>query len=653
MSWQKLSDHLYCFTDTCNVYALVDKDRALLIDCGAGDVVDHLDEIGVKKVAWVLYTHHHREQCQGHARLTAAGAKTAVPAAEAYLFTDPTSYWDDLDANSVYSAVYVRPPREAVKVDRTLCDLETFAWGPFEVGAYHTPGNSQGAMTYRVQVDGQWFLFPGDLILEGGMLHTFYDNEWDYGHGVGPLAQANSVTILQSLLPGTVCPSHGPVMSNPKKQIRSFHRRWSRFITDTYNRNWDWNDGIAGALGWFSQPTRLAGVRKFSDNLYKLGPYGSNGYLLIGKTGRGMFLDCGCIDEGWLDWSLRRMQQDMGLGTIEVLIPSHAHGDHYLQAAYLAEHWDTEVWCLDSFADLLEHPYRHQPCCLLPYYRLDQDTTPVARRLHDGEQFEWDGFPIKVHHLPGQTSHTVGLELDLDGTRILFNGDNHFYTAKRGGSGHEALVARNGSQVDLQYLAGAETQAKINPDWILTGHASEIEKPAGQIKAYLEWARTLPEAFRQFSSFDPYSLFLDPYWCVFDPWIQRLAPGEKGKVDVVVRNLYPEAREFKLVAGMPEEWAPKPKQMKALLQPGETKTFRIRFQIPERAKSRTHLITADVTAGDYRWGEFFNGRVDVLAKTRTVPRWYDRVQSPAPRVVSPLPENFSPQPPVREGTGAV
>jgi glyoxylase-like metal-dependent hydrolase (beta-lactamase superfamily II) len=624
--WQQLSAHLYCYPDTCNVYALLDGDRALLIDGGSGDVLDHLAEIGAAGVDWVLYTHHHREQCQGHARFTAAGAKTAVPAAEASLFTDPTSYWDDLDANSVYSAVYVRPPREAVQVDRQLADLATLAWGPYEIGVYNTPGNSRGAVTYRVRVDGEWFLFSGDLILEGGTLHTFYDNEWDYGHGLGPQTQANSVTILESLLPATVCPSHGPLLSGPKRQIRSFHKRWKRFVADTYNRNWDWHDGISGALGWFSRPTHLPGLRKFTDHLYKPGPYGSNGYLLVGKTGRGMFLDCGNMDEDWLDWTLRRMQKDLGLRTVEVLIPTHVHGDHYLQAAYLAEHWGTQVWCLDSFADLLEHPYRHQPCCLLPYYRLPSDATPVARRLHDGEQFEWDGFPIKLHHLPGQTIHTVGIEVNLDGTRVLFNGDNQFYTSRRGGSGHEAVVARNGSQVDLQYLAGAEIQARLNPDWILTGHASEIEKPAGQVQAYLDWARSLPEAFRPFSFFDPYSLFLDPYWCVFDPWIQRLAPGEAGKVDVVVRNLYPEPREFQLRPGLPASWEHRPRQMKALLPPGEAHQFRIRFKIPDKAESRTHIITADVTAGDYRWGEFFDGRVDVLEKGKEPPGWYDRVK---------------------------
>src|SRR5215831_7734650 len=56
---------LYVWTDTCNVYVLKDGDAALLVDLGDGSVLDHLGELGVKQVDWVLFTHHHREQCQG------------------------------------------------------------------------------------------------------------------------------------------------------------------------------------------------------------------------------------------------------------------------------------------------------------------------------------------------------------------------------------------------------------------------------------------------------------------------------------------------------------------------------------------------------------------------------------------------------------
>jgi len=57
-----LSEHLYRFDDTCNVYLLTDGAAGLLIDAGSGAVLDHLRPAGVERVEWVLLTHHHRDQ---------------------------------------------------------------------------------------------------------------------------------------------------------------------------------------------------------------------------------------------------------------------------------------------------------------------------------------------------------------------------------------------------------------------------------------------------------------------------------------------------------------------------------------------------------------------------------------------------------------
>jgi glyoxylase-like metal-dependent hydrolase (beta-lactamase superfamily II) len=69
---EELTPDLFVWTDTCNVYVLRDGDAALLIDLGDGSVLDRLEDIGVKRVEWVLFTHHHREQCQGAPRLNMA-----------------------------------------------------------------------------------------------------------------------------------------------------------------------------------------------------------------------------------------------------------------------------------------------------------------------------------------------------------------------------------------------------------------------------------------------------------------------------------------------------------------------------------------------------------------------------------------------------
>ena len=69
-----------------------DGDKAILIDLGDGSVISHLSEIGVKQVDWVLFTHHHREQCQGYPLLKSVNTKIAVPKAEKSFIEQPVSF---------------------------------------------------------------------------------------------------------------------------------------------------------------------------------------------------------------------------------------------------------------------------------------------------------------------------------------------------------------------------------------------------------------------------------------------------------------------------------------------------------------------------------------------------------------------------------
>ena len=83
----RLSEHLYCFDDTCNVYLLADG------DAGSGAVLDHLSPAGVERVEWVLHTHHHRDQCWGTPRLRRHSARVAVPEYERHLFEQAELFW--------------------------------------------------------------------------------------------------------------------------------------------------------------------------------------------------------------------------------------------------------------------------------------------------------------------------------------------------------------------------------------------------------------------------------------------------------------------------------------------------------------------------------------------------------------------------------
>ena len=77
---RQLSEHLFVFDDTCNVYLVKDGEAGLLIDTGSGTVAEFVADAGVTSLEWVLHTHHHRDQCWGTPRVVAEyGARVAVP----------------------------------------------------------------------------------------------------------------------------------------------------------------------------------------------------------------------------------------------------------------------------------------------------------------------------------------------------------------------------------------------------------------------------------------------------------------------------------------------------------------------------------------------------------------------------------------------
>ena len=91
----KAFPELFAWTDACNVYVFRDGDAALLVDLGDGSVLAHLGDLGVTRVEWVLFTHHHREQCQGAPKLgdwRARGTRVAAPEAERAFFETPAAF---------------------------------------------------------------------------------------------------------------------------------------------------------------------------------------------------------------------------------------------------------------------------------------------------------------------------------------------------------------------------------------------------------------------------------------------------------------------------------------------------------------------------------------------------------------------------------
>jgi len=210
MPLTQISEHLYRYADSCNVYVLIDGDAALLIDAGSGAVLDHLPEIGVKKVEWVLHTHHHRDQCWGTPRLRDHGAKVAVPEYERHLFDQAELYWQTRrvfdnynDRNTFFTL------GQSIPVDAVLEDYETFRWRDHEFYVLPAKGHTFGSSTLIARIDGRLVAFTGDLMAAGGKLYQLHAMEYTYGSMEGVMFTLQSIQALKKKKVAVGLPSHG------------------------------------------------------------------------------------------------------------------------------------------------------------------------------------------------------------------------------------------------------------------------------------------------------------------------------------------------------------------------------------------------------------------------------------------------------------
>ena len=448
---------LFVWTDTCNVHVQRDGDAALLIDLGDGSVLDHLAEIGVQRVEWLLLTHHHREQCQGIERLNRTVTKVAAPKVEQALFEKPTEFrkWFPTlgDTYSVYGASYARPPRNPILLDQALESGKAFVWRGREILCLDTPGHSPGSMTYVIRQGGKTTAFTGGVIHDGAKMTTWFDTEWDYGFAKGIDTLIKSVELLIEQKFDLALPSHGPAILNPQAQFQTYRTKLNTF-RQSYVRGYPVFDSKPEERDSISKPTAVPLINQVTPHLYKLShkTQGKNFAIIISDNGRGLILDAGLFPKAMLEEIIVGLRTHMGLKQIDAFWISHMHGDHFLLGPELKEKYGAKAWTLDRIADKCEYPRRYDYAALVSAYGDGFDGMKIDKPFRDGESIEWEGYKIQVDWMPGQTEFGCCLWLELDGKRIAFTGDNLFGNpADKKQNGHEAVVARNSAIFEEGY----------------------------------------------------------------------------------------------------------------------------------------------------------------------------------------------------------
>jgi len=613
---------LYVWTDTCNVYVVKDGDSALLINLGDGGVLDHLAELGIKQIDWVLFTDHHREQNQGFPRLRGWNAKIGGPAAERDLFEQPSKYRKMNvrlgDAFTIHGSNYARPPIQQIPLDRAFTKMDTLSWKGREFWCIDTRGSSPGAMSYLVKRGGRWIAFSGDLMLDGATLHTWFDSEWDYGFSSGIYALCNSAGQVEGYDPAWLLPSHGPPMSDGARQLSEFQRK-IRSFERLYARGYDVNTFSGARQDPMAKPTAVPHFWQISPHLYKFrGPnFYPNFCLILSDSGHGLAIDCGLFDEKFLDQSIELMKERLGLKQIDAMIPTHMHGDHFLQGPHLRKKWGTQLWALDRMQPMCEHPERFDYSASIQAYGQMFEGAPIEgvkfdRLFRDGESFDWEGFKFTVDWMPGQTEFALGVQGMIDGRKVVFTGDNIFGDPEDPRhTGHEAVVAHNSAILEEGYIYGAEYLSRIKPDLLMGGHSYVMPNPAAFIERYRRWAYDMRDAFKSFSREPNYETMFDPFWIRAEPYRVKLKAGEFVDLTIHVRNFSEDSQVYLVAFHSPPGLRVNPEVLKVKVGSRSREAVRVRLRASADAPAGVHIVAMDPTMGERRYGEWFDFVVEV------------------------------------------
>jgi glyoxylase-like metal-dependent hydrolase (beta-lactamase superfamily II) len=586
----EIAPGLYRYQDTVNVYAVVRNGKALLIDFGSGGILAHLDVLGIRQVDWILHTHFHRDQNQGDALAIARGIRIAVPAAERKYFEKAEELWQEKKVFHLYDLRNeFFAPRANIRVDRGLEPNTAFEWEGLELQVVASPGHTEGSLSYLLDWNGKKYSFCGDLVASPGKILTIHDMEWPYVGARGIAAQIASLNMMRQLAPDVLLPSHGEPSQDVQGTIPSLIRDIA-FIHDQYN--------------WYTYTVRqpFTGVTQMTPHVWHVRTRrGGTAYVIVADSGRAFIWDSHFNDLP----DIEEIRKRSGLKQVDFVSISHYHDDHVGGVNEIKRKYGAKFWVMRHLVDVLENPMAYNLPCLW------HEPIKVDRILEDGESMVWEGIPLRFVYLPGQTEYAQGLLIEIDGKRILFDGDNISYPVPgRPMLGH--YVARNYQRLDGGHIYGAKKFLELQPDFIAPNHFEWVPAVRETLLSYLNNSEQMREAFARILD-QPDPMFgLDNNWISVYPYQVEAKPGDSIDVQIRFRNWLYAPATITATWQTPEGWSLDPVKIQLRAFAKSESSARARLRIPaSAAPNRRYVITLDVTRDGRHLGEVTEMLVNV------------------------------------------
>lgn len=619
---QRLSEHLYQFIDTCNVYLITDGDAGLIIDAGSGEIANHLHEVGVKKIEWVLHTHHHRDQSWGTPLLKEQGMKVAVPEYERHLFDQAELFWQNRRTYDNYNDrnTFFTVPSN-IPVDDVLQDYETFTWRGYQFYVLPAKGHTLGSSALLAHIDGRLVAFTGDLIAAGGKLYQLHAMEYTYAAMEGVTFTIQSIRALRKQASDVCLPSHGEPITDVPGDVDRLEQRLMDCARLGRGMRVAGRDSIPETI-FLPEPKLIP----LSRHLLWGGAWTcSNFYVILSDSGKALFVDYGHAylphmhvssdHDGletmrFIEHHLDELRNEYGVTSFDLVIPTHIHDDHTCGIPYLQRHHGTKCWALNEVGQVLAAPaaWASTPCTFPKPIRID-------RWLSDGERFCWEEYEFEIHFAPGQTEYHSVYATMIDGRKVAFTGDNYFTAEVLAGGKLEMLpyqttVLRNSFQLGMHRRC-AEVMRAIKPELICPGHRDVLPCAKSDLDTYCDFIARKERVFRELVG-EPADHFIDLFWTRLLPYISIAQPGQIVNYRLLLRNNFerPVTYEARLLS--PAGWQTSTEFQSLTLSAGETGEIELRAVAPSTADNVRRLMTAEILIDGKSQGPISEALVTVV-----------------------------------------
>lgn len=619
---RQISEHLFVFKDICNVYLLVDGEDGLLIDAGSGEVMSQLGNVGVRRIEWVLHTHHHRDQCQGTPALREHGARVAVPEYERHLFDQVELFWETRrtfdnynDRNTFFAAA------RDIEVDAVLEDYEVFQWKDYEFFILPAKGHTLGSSALIATIDGQTVAFTGDLLAKDGKLYQLHAMEYTYGSMEGVLFTMQSIQALRKRKVDRCLPSHGEPIEEVNESIDLLQRRLMDCVKLGRGMRVAGRDSIP-ETAFLPEPKFVP----LSRHLLWGGVWTcSNFYVLLSDSGKALFVDYGhgfwphmhigpdhdgLESMRFVEHHLDELKNEYGVTDFDLVIPTHIHDDHTCGIPYLQRHHGTQCWALEDVGKVLADPaaWASTPCTFPKPIRID-------RWLQDGDRFRWEEYEFEIYFAPGQTEfHSVYATM-VDGRKVAFTGDNYFMAEVVAGGKmsvrpYQTTVLRNSFQLEMHRRC-AEVMRRIDPELICPGHRDVLECNKKELDDYCDFIVRKERVFRELVS-EPHDHYIDLFWARLLPYVSVVTAQQQVTYRLLLRNNFDRSVSYSARLSAPTGWRTTSEFCVLELAPGERGEIEMEAVAPDKADGVRRLMTAEIQLDGVSQGQVSEGLVTVV-----------------------------------------